>query len=317
MPNDATGSLDFDPNASGSGGAAEAEPPDNGGAGQDPTEALDETASPGASESTETQDPQDGERETSAILKGFDPEIPPIDRAQWKKLYNDVRTTQGRLRTQAQRGAEVSEQTATRARMYQELAAIPGLTDFVLGGHKGQAERMAKGLQQLAGYFRVDPASLLGGASQGEPAQQQRQDGPDWTQIKDPNKLRAYWEEIADRRAEAIVQRALGQHVVPMYRNQERMQRESEIARLTQQYPDLPKYKAQIGQYAEKHPEMSTEDAYFLAKAKGGGYRTRTPNPALAVSEEPNARGDSQEVDIDKALQMMTLGANGRKGLDF
>ena len=122
---------------------------------------------------------------------------------------------------------------------------------------------------------------------------------------------------MADKRARAIVEEMIGQHVVPMYRNQERMQRESETSRLSQKSPDLPKYKAQLDQYADRHPEMSLEDAYLLAKAKGGGFRTRTPNPALAVSEEPNARGQENEADIDKALQQMVVGARSRKGLDF
>ena len=42
-------------------------------------------------------------------------------------------------------------------------------------------------------------------------------------------------------------------------------------------YPDFNNYRMDMIEIAKKHPNISAEDAYLLAKAKAGGRRSSTP----------------------------------------
>ena len=50
-----------------------------------------------------------------------------------------------------------------------------------------------------------------------------------------------------------------------------------EVQEAMKKYPDFSNYRMDMIEIAKKHPNISAEEAYLLAKAKAGGRRTPTP----------------------------------------
>lgn len=50
-----------------------------------------------------------------------------------------------------------------------------------------------------------------------------------------------------------------------------------EVQEVMQKYPDFNHYRMDMVEVAKKHPNVSAEEAYLLAKAKAGGRRPPTP----------------------------------------
>lgn len=50
-----------------------------------------------------------------------------------------------------------------------------------------------------------------------------------------------------------------------------------EVQEAMKKYPDFSNYRTDMIEIAKKHPNISAEEAYLLAKAKAGGRRTPTP----------------------------------------
>lgn len=50
-----------------------------------------------------------------------------------------------------------------------------------------------------------------------------------------------------------------------------------EVQEVMQKYPDFNHYRTDMIEVAKRHPNISAEDAYLLAKAKAGGRRSPTP----------------------------------------
>ena len=50
-----------------------------------------------------------------------------------------------------------------------------------------------------------------------------------------------------------------------------------EVQEAMRKYPDFSNYRMDMIEIAKKHPNISAEEAYLLAKAKAGGRRTPTP----------------------------------------
>lgn len=50
-----------------------------------------------------------------------------------------------------------------------------------------------------------------------------------------------------------------------------------EVQETMRKYPDFGNYRMEMIEIAKRHPNISAEEAYLLAKAKSGGIRTLTP----------------------------------------
>jgi len=60
-----------------------------------------------------------------------------------------------------------------------------------------------------------------------------------------------------------------------------------EVQETMRKYPDFGNYRMEMIEIAKKHPNISAEEAYLLAKAKAGGRRSPTPR---ARQKQPSAQ---------------------------
>ena len=71
-----------------------------------------------------------------------------------------------------------------------------------------------------------------------------------------------------------------------------------EVQEAMKKYPDFSNYRMDMIEIAKKHPNISAEEAYLLAKAKAGGRRTPTPRTGQKqVSTQqprPNLQGGAR-----------------------
>ena len=71
-----------------------------------------------------------------------------------------------------------------------------------------------------------------------------------------------------------------------------------EVQEAMKKYPDFSNYRMDMIEIAKKHPNISAEEAYLLAKAKAGGRRTPTPRTgqkqALTQQPKPTPQGGAR-----------------------
>ncbi len=71
-----------------------------------------------------------------------------------------------------------------------------------------------------------------------------------------------------------------------------------EVQETMKKYPDFTNYRMDMIEIAKKHPNISAEEAYLLAKAKAGGRRTLAPRTvqkqASTQQPRPNPQGGAR-----------------------
>lgn len=67
-----------------------------------------------------------------------------------------------------------------------------------------------------------------------------------------------------------------------------------EVQEAMKKYPDFSNYRMDMIEIAKKHPNISAEEAYLLAKAKAGGRRTPTPRTGQKQVSTQQSRPTSQ-----------------------
>ena len=71
-----------------------------------------------------------------------------------------------------------------------------------------------------------------------------------------------------------------------------------EVQETMKKYPDFTNYRMDMIEIAKRHPSISAEEAYLLAKAKAGGRRTPTPRTrqkqASTQPPRPNPQGGAR-----------------------
>ena len=71
-----------------------------------------------------------------------------------------------------------------------------------------------------------------------------------------------------------------------------------EVQETMRKYPDFGNYRLEMIEIAKRHPNISAEEAYLLAKAKAGGIRTPTPRTSQkqpsTQQPRPNPQGGAR-----------------------
>lgn len=272
---------------------------------QEPEQSIDdggeaETASPSTpSQTATTTSPAKG------LLGSLHPQVPPTPN-DWPKIYQAMKAMEGRVKAAQRAGTQLTPEVQQKVSALNDYLSIPGMQD-VLGIYFDQRRSTGRDFD-IRELFQGSQSAPQAGQKQ---PQQQRQDEEDLL-AKSPAQFRSWMRDemqrIADERARGIAD--------PLYQQVGSMKMESEMASLQQKgYVDLPKYADQINHILSTMPNLSVEQAYYLAKGQAGGFGRPRPNAQAAFSEGAGSRGE-QDGGVSSEEQMrreiMMSGQNGR-----
>ena len=147
----------------------------------------------------------------------------------------------------------------------------------------------AKRMSEYGGYQKPDPQT-----QSPNPPQTQTELQPDF----DPDTAsQRELVEYVTKKVSSLIEQKVGEVDKQIKRQDYESQYEKaqrEVQEVMQKYPDFNHYRTDMVEVAKRHPNISAEDAYLLAKAKAGGRRSPTPRTVQKQTSTQQPRPNPQ-----------------------
>lgn len=262
-----------------------------------------------------SQEATDTDTQASAAQEALlDPTQLPTPK-QWSKFISDYKAAQGRLSKLGQGQSSLDRVTQTNAQAWKNATTrIPGLVDLFRAHLQDDPQGIRTALERIGQAFGVQggaaPAAAPGASRAARGAI------PD-----EENPLLGSREDFAPRLVKLIEKTVRGlmePHLGNVYEDLGQFKMQQGLERLQGQgWSDLPKYREQIEEILrnDRSGTMTIEDAYAIAKMRGGGWaKAARPNRASTFSEGAGRTpsGPSEEDQIEAVKRaILNAGAIG------